>query len=139
MQLKYPGTIFTAVLLLITFQSFAQKNCTLRVNVKNILINKGNFYIALYNAEKGFLKTPCSKIQLPASRITNGVVFSRLPAGEYAVTIFQDLNNNKALDKMMSVPVEPYGLSNNVSAYPTYANTKFLVADKATITVNLRN
>jgi len=139
MQRKYLGTIFTAVLLLISFGAFAQKNCTLRVNVKNVLINKGNFYIALYNTEKAFLKTPCSKIRLSANRITNGVVFSRLPAGEYAVTIFQDLNDNKALDKVMSVPVEPYGLSNNVSAYPTYANTKFLVADQATITVNLRN
>jgi len=139
MQRKYLSTIFMVGLLLIACQSFAQKNCTIRVNVKNILITKGNFYVALYNTEKGFLKAPCSKIQVPANRITNGIVFSRLPAGEYAVTIFQDLNDNKSLDKVMSVPVEPYGLSNNVSAYPTYANTKFLVADKATITVNMRN
>ena len=139
MQRKYLNAFFTAGLLLVAFQAFSQKNCTLRVDVRNLLINKGNFYIALYSNERNFLKTPYSKIKLPASRITNGIVFSRLPAGEYAVTIFQDLNDNKALDKVMSVPVEPYGLSNNVSAYPTYANTKFTLTDQATITVNLKN
>lgn len=139
MQRKYLSSFFTAGLLLVALQAFSQKNCTLRVNVRNLLINKGNFYVALYNNEKSFLKAPCSKIKLSASRITNGIVFPRLPAGEYAVTIFQDLNDNKTLDKVMSVPVEPYGLSNNVSAYPTYANTKFTLTDQATITVNLKN
>ena len=140
MQRKYLNAFFTAGLLLVAFQAFSQKNCTLRVNVKNILINKGNFYVAIYNNEKSFLKAPYSKIKLSARRITAGVVFPRLPAGEYAVTIFQDLNDNKTLDKVMSVPVEPYGLSNNVNAYPTYASTKFaLRGDQATITVDLKN
>lgn len=139
MQHTYLKACFTAALMLVACQAFSQRNCTLRVNVRNVLINKGNFYIALYNNEKGFLKTPYSKIKLSASRIRNTVVFPRLPAGEYAVTIFQDLNDNRTLDKVMSVPVEPYGLSNNVSAYPTYANTKFALTGQAAITISLRN
>ncbi|SFW72555.1 DUF2141 domain-containing protein [Chitinophaga sancti] len=131
--------IFTAVLLLAAFGGFAQRNCSIKVNVKNVLINKGDFYFALYNKEGDFMKTPYSKIRVPASRVKNGVIFTKLPAGEYAVTIFQDLNSNKALDKVMSVPVEPYGLSNNVPAYPTYSTTKFTVTDQSAITVSMHN
>lgn len=131
--------LFTSLLLLTTFAGFAQRNCSIKVKVRNILINKGDFYFALYNKEGDFMKVPFSKIKVPASRVKNGVLFTKLPAGEYAVTIFQDLNSNKTLDKVMSVPVEPYGLSNNVPAYPTYASTKFTVTDQSSITVSLRN
>lgn len=131
--------LFTSLLLLTTFAGFAQRNCSIKVKVRNILINKGDFYFALYNKEGDFMKVPFSKIKVPASRVKNGVLFTKLPAGEYAVTIFQDLNSNKTLDKVMSVPVEPYGLSNNVPAYPTYESTKFTVTDQSSITVSLRN
>lgn len=131
--------LFTALMLLTAATGFAQRNCSIKVNVKNVLINKGDFYFALYNKEADFMKLPYSKIRVPASRVRNGVIFTKLPAGEYAVTIFQDLNSNKTLDKVMSVPVEPYGLSNNVPAYPTYASTKFTVTDQSSITVSLRN
>jgi len=131
--------LFTALLLLTAATGFAQRNCSIKVNVKNVLINKGDFYFALYNKEGDFMKTPYSKIKVPAGRVKNGVIFTKLPAGEYAVTIFQDLNSNKTLDKVMSVPVEPYGLSNNVPAYPTYASTKFTVTDQSAITVSLHN
>lgn len=131
--------LLTTTLLLVAAYGFSQGTCSVKVKVKNILIRKGDFYVALYNNESTFMKTPYSKIKLPASRMANGVIFPKLPAGEYAVTIFQDLNNNKELDKVLSVPVEPYGLSNNIPAYPTYATTKFAVKDQTTITVDLRN
>jgi uncharacterized protein (DUF2141 family) len=131
--------LLTTAMLLIAAAGFSQATCSVKLKVKNILIKKGDFYIALYNNEDTFMKKPYSKIVLPATRMVNGVIFPKLPAGEYAVTIFQDLNNNKTLDKVMSVPVEPYGLSNNIPAYPTYATTKFAVKDQMTITVDLRN
>lgn len=117
-----------------------QKKYSLHINIENVLIIKGKIHIGLYSNEKNFLQTTYAKIILPVEKLSDGVSFSNLPPGEYSVTIFQDLNNNGILDKAMSLPVEPYGLSNNPSAYPTYANTKFMIKDGSlNITIGIKN
>ncbi len=115
------------------------KYCSLRVNFENILINKGDVYISLFNNEKDFLKVPYLRRKFDISQLTHGVLFVGLPAGDYVVTIFQDLNQNGVLDKSVSIPVEPYGLSNNPNTYPTYANTRFTLNGNATITIGIKN
>jgi rhamnogalacturonyl hydrolase YesR len=48
--------------------------------------------------------------------------------------------NNGVLDKAMSIPVEPYGLSNNPNAYPSYTNTKFTVkGGNSSIRIGIKN
>lgn len=43
------------------------------------------------------------------------VVFEDLPAGEYCISLYQDLDDNQRLnlDGMFGLPSEPYGFSNN--------------------------
>ncbi len=64
-----------------------------------------------------------------------------LPAGHYAVKLFQDENDNGYIDKsVIGIPTEPYGFSNNGGAYgqPSFDEAKVLV-DKATeIEIQLR-
>ncbi|GGG27896.1 DUF2141 domain-containing protein [Hymenobacter glacieicola] len=54
-----------------------------------------------------------------------------LPAGEWAVAITQDTNNNDKLDKnFMGIPTEPFAFSNNVRprlAPPDFNDCKFTV------------
>jgi len=41
-----------------------------------------------------------------------------LPAGQYAVAVFQDLDSDNKLDRFLGLfPREPYGFSNNVGQY----------------------
>ena len=41
-----------------------------------------------------------------------------LPKGKYAVAVFQDLDSDNKLDRLLGVlPKEPYGFSNNVGKY----------------------
>ena len=105
-----------------------------------MLINKGKIHVGLYSNEKDFLKSAYARIIVPVEQLSNGVSFNNLEPGEYCVTIFQDLNNNGVLDKAMSIPVEPYGLSNNPSAYPSYTNTKFVVkGGNSNIRIGIKN
>ncbi|GAB2772180.1 hypothetical protein GCM10027175_07190 [Hymenobacter latericoloratus] len=54
-----------------------------------------------------------------------------LPAGEWAVAITQDTNNNDKLDKnFMGIPTEPFAFSNNVRPRltpPDFNDCKFTV------------
>lgn len=62
--------------------------------------------------------------------------------GIYAVAVYQDINENKQLDKgWFSIPKEPYGLSNNYRPHfsaPSFNDCKFKVAEETTITILLK-
>lgn len=48
---------------------------------------------------------------------TASVVFSNLPAGEYAIKLFYDVNGNGKLDtNLLGIPSEPFGFSNDAPA-----------------------
>lgn len=64
-----------------------------------------------------------------------------LPAGQYAVMVIHDANDNGKLDSnVIGIPTEPYGFSNNprVMRKPTFDETRFeLPASGTSITVEL--
>lgn len=94
--------------------SIAQTN--LKLQVENIDAVKGKLYIAIYNKDDGFRQPEYAYTH----RIINVnqspliTVFEDLPEGEYAITLFQDLNDNAKLDvNWAGIPKEPYGFSSN--------------------------
>ncbi len=65
-----------------------------------------------------------------------------LSDGEYAISVFHDLNGNQELDKnWMGIPTEPYGFSNNARGKfgpPTYNQCKVKIIDGTTrLTIKL--
>jgi uncharacterized protein (DUF2141 family) len=70
--------------------------------------------------------------------------FERLAAGEYAVAVIHDENDNGRLDRnVLGVPSEGYGVSNNHTyalSSPKWDESKFTLASKerAVMRVNLR-
>ena len=59
----------------------------------------------------------------------------RLEPGDYAITLFQDSNNNKKLDtNFIGIPNEPVALSNNHR--PRFGPPKF---SKAKVTIPSQN
>ena len=137
MMSQISRNILLLVFISIGVTSFAQNRSNLTVNIENAYLKKGFFYVALFNSEKTFMKSALKKIKVPHTM--KRVIFSHLPAGKYSVTIYQDLDNNKELNKIMSVPTEPYGISNNPAGYPTFDNSSFEVKKNKNISIQLKN
>jgi uncharacterized protein (DUF2141 family) len=64
-----------------------------------------------------------------------------LPAGNYAVSAYQDLNGNGKLDKnLVGIPSEPYGFSNNARPKfraPNWDETRFELRADTQIEIKL--
>ncbi|MCH2217667.1 MAG: DUF2141 domain-containing protein [Flavobacteriales bacterium] len=124
--------IIVKVALLITVNLLSEQQKTITATVVNISNNEGKVSFALYNKET-FMKTP---LQAKNAKVVNGrstVVFENLESGTYAILCFHDRNNNGKMDfKDNGMPMEDYGVSNNVMSFaqPSYQDAKFDLGDK---------
>lgn len=95
----------------------SSKDTTMDITFTNIKDAKGKVYVAVYNAESGFLNEDKALLREVFSVEKSGSLNVHLKIdkeGRYAVAAFHDLNGNGKLDKnMMGVPTEPYAFSNN--------------------------
>lgn len=112
------------IALLFPLALFAQTG-ELVVKIENIKRSKGSMKIAVYNKEELFLSDEV--VTLGSQKVEGDTlvfVFSELPYGAYAMSIFHDENDNGKLDSnFMGIPSEPYGFSNN--ARGTFGPPKF--------------
>lgn len=114
----------------------------IEVVISNVETLKGNMMVALYSNESDFMKKhhDVKKAKVTGKNVV--VVFENLEPGEYAVTLFQDLNENLKLDtNLIGMPKEPYGFSNNVMGNmgpPTFEQAKIKVGDDKKLTITLR-
>ena len=107
------------LLLILLFPLFqTEQSGLLQVKVTNVQEHKGSIRMAVYNHEKSFPSESHSFRGgvLPLSPGTSPTLFcDNLPFGQYAVAVYQDLNNNGKMDKnSLGIPTEPYAFSNNV-------------------------
>jgi uncharacterized protein (DUF2141 family) len=113
---------------------FAQ---TLTIRIENIEPDKGYLMVGVFNNKNNF---PDNYFQRQKIKVTNGtmiVAFNNLPTGTYAVSIYQDTNENEQLDKnFLGIPKERYGFSNN-SNRPVYEKCLFEFNNDMTIIVRL--
>lgn len=117
-------------------------NVPLKVEVSNFE-NKAatKIYVSVFS-EKDFLE---KSIQTKVVNVSGNkvVVEFDLPAGEYAVSTYQDTNKNGKLDRsFIGKPKEPYGFSNNVKPFgpPSYKDCKFnLTNSPKLISISLIN
>jgi uncharacterized protein (DUF2141 family) len=93
--------------------SFLEKSSTLTVDVKNVQVGKGTIVVEIWNDEKTFLKKPLVAKSRKADNQSLEFSFE-LPEGEYAISVYQDINDNKKLDLgIFNIPKEPVGFGNN--------------------------
>ena len=80
------------------------------------LTGKHKVYIGLFRKEK-WLKKPFKGIVLTPEKVKNGRVKYILdaPKGEYAITVYEDVDGNGKLTRGMFGPKEPYGFYRNYS------------------------
>ena len=126
----------------------ASGTATLRATITAVKVDGGEVYCAFFNAEAGF---PGASPIIGGNRTVapNSVSvvceLAQIPAGTYALIVFQDEDGNGQLDSnAFGAPTEGYGASNNklpATSAPTFKDSSVAVADGATvdITINLKH
>jgi uncharacterized protein (DUF2141 family) len=134
------------VLLVSTLAAGTASAATLTIAVSNIKSDVGNMNYAIYNNEDNWLGdgVVTDKTLVVADTIENGAISTSfdLPAGDYAVSVHHDDNDNGKMDtNFIGIPKEPIGLSNGAVAKfgpPKYKDAVFTLSeDGAEITIEL--
>jgi uncharacterized protein (DUF2141 family) len=86
---------------------------SINIEILGITINGGNILVGIYNNENSF-KNNDPDFHYEFSSETETISFNiNIPNGEYVVAAFQDVNNNKILDRrIFNIPQEPCGYNN---------------------------
>lgn len=122
------------------------ENYSIVVKVEGTRNSKGVVRVALFNSEKGFPsdgQKAFKNISVPAKEGVVQLTVDNLPAGNYAISLLHDENENGVLDtNVVGYPKEGYGASNNnLPAFraPNFKEAAFEVkAPKQELRISLR-
>ena len=113
---------------------------TLTVGFPNPANRSGVIYVGLANDEVSFAGASYryARVTVPATGEVT-VQFKGMPAGRYAVRVYQDLNDNTKLDYAGPMPTEPFGFSTIqiLTGRPTFAACAFDLNETKTIAITL--
>jgi uncharacterized protein (DUF2141 family) len=119
------------------------QNVNLTVSVSGLKNDTGVLKVGLYNSEGTFLKMPYKSIPSQIKGNVATIVFEGIPKGEYAISSYQDENNNGKLDRNeIGIPTEDVACSNNAKGFmgpPRYQDAKFNVDKDLKIDVIFNN
>ena len=128
----------TLILLLTANITFAQ-SYTLDVTVTGIEKSNCDLYIGIYDSKKSMSDGNAingGKVNVKNGSTTITASYD-VQAGEYAIAIFLDENNNGKLDtNFLGIPSEDYGFSEN-TRMPSFNSAKFTVTEPKKITIKL--
>jgi|688.fasta_scaffold1332539_1 uncharacterized protein (DUF2141 family) len=135
-------TIALSLLLPIS-QLFAQQsNAVIELSLTNQHSSAGKIYVAIYNSEQSF--------GIPEKAYLTDIIEAKKPflasielkSGNYAIAVYQDINNNGKLDKnWVGIPTEPYGFSKDPLIRfgpPLYEDCQLHIQGKNIISIRLR-
>ena len=100
----------------------------LRVVATNIESDEGKVYVWVYDKKDDWLSDRYrtqKSVEVAGNRDGDRITIDLLlPAGEYALSVFQDVNDDGKLERnFIGIPKEPAGLSNN--ARPRFGPPKY--------------
>ncbi|MFY0630125.1 MAG: DUF2141 domain-containing protein [Flavobacteriaceae bacterium] len=104
--------------------------------------HKGDILLALYNSEEDYMKKTykSGKVNVKNGKAT--LKFKGIEKGDYAFSLFHDVNSNEKLDKnFFGIPKEPYAFSNNEKGSfgpPKYKKAMFTVQEDKHVTVSIK-
>ena len=135
---------FVIILCPMIFLGTGKPEPLLDLQVSNIKHDKGSIMVAIYDHPDKFLKDVAVFTTTYPVDVAGSVHIpvNGLRPGEYAVSVFHDVNDNGKLDKnFLGIPTEPYGFSNNVKGTfgpPKFADAKFTtIQDKHRVEIKL--
>ena len=107
-----PGSrlLVTVALALLGLTPLLSDAATLSIEVEPVVATTGTLQVAIYNNETGFRKQAVRSVKVAPVAGTTRLQIDDLPAGDYAVMLFHDVNGNDKLDSnLMGIPNEPWG------------------------------
>ncbi|WOD42520.1 DUF2141 domain-containing protein [Hwangdonia lutea] len=133
--MKHLTTIICLVLLNTTIGFSQDNNNEVIVNISNLNSNKGQVFIAIYNAKENFLNKGFKSVKTNIENNSCKVVFKAIPNGTYAISMFHDENENNKMDtNFIGIPKEDYGCSNNAKGFmgpPKWEDAKFIIHNES--------
>lgn len=112
------------------------------VTIKNVSDKPGTLYIGFFDSENTFLKKPVRGEKVVAQPGTVKAIIKHVPAGEYAISVFHDVNGNEKLDRnFIGIPKEGVGASNDAAGSfgpPSYEKAKFTVPRLQPLSVTMK-
>lgn len=109
------------------------------VRISNVTPGKGQVIVALFSNEKTFLSKAAYSDK--KTSVEKELVFTfHIPEGSYAISVFQDINNNAELDKNWTgIPSEPIGFGNNYKPFgPPSFEKSTVIYSAATSTTSIK-
>ena len=104
------------------------------VKIVNVKSDEGKIYVGLYDSENSFLKTTYRGQVLSIENNACKTIFKDVPFGEYAISIYHDINSNAKLDKnFLGIPKEDYTCSNGAKGFmgpPKWNDAKFRLENR---------
>jgi uncharacterized protein (DUF2141 family) len=127
--------VLLSLLSLTLMRSVLANDATVRVIAMNVASDRGNVVVWVYKGEDQWLGDDFFRSQsVPVAGNRTGdevIVEVALPAGEYALSVFQDVDADGKLKRnFIGIPKEPAGLSNNAVPRfgpPRYKDARFVV------------
>lgn len=107
---------FSALVMVAAFVPDVEEGIT--ITTTSLRSNKGHVLVSLFKDGEGFPATAAKTFRKEKVNISNKkavITFSSLPAGNYAVAILHDENDDMKMNTSFpGIPKEGYGFSNNV-------------------------
>ena len=120
-------------------QSLSAQHLTLEVH--GIEKVAGKLYVAIYDSPSTFMKKPLAGFVVEVKDTVLSIPCKGLPAGTYALSLYQDENGNGRLDTAaFGIPVEKYGSSNDATGImgpPSYEKCSFTFSADTILVVHL--
>lgn len=120
-------------------QSLSAQHLTLEVH--GIEKVAGKLYVAIYDSPSTFMKKPLAGFVVEVKDTVLSIPCKGLPAGTYALSLYQDENENGHLDTAaFGIPVEKYGFSNDATGImgpPSYEKCSFTFSADTILVVHL--
>jgi uncharacterized protein (DUF2141 family) len=128
---------------LVMFPMLAFAQNTISVHVHNVASKKGKVNVAVYNSHNTFLSFD-GVLTTNSVHANEGIVtlkIPNLPAGEYALAVFHDENDNGKLDtNWLGIPKEKVAFSNaemRTFGPPKYKDCAFHISSDYEINITL--
>lgn len=143
MNSKHIKKISILLLSMLSLWSSVTNAAELTVKVESDLAD-GNIGCALFSNPKGFPMDASGAILKFSQNTTTGTefIFSNLKSGKYAVSVMNDQNGNKVIDKnFLGIPKEEWGVSNNIRPTlraPKFEEAVFEIDEKSDLTLKIR-
>ncbi|MBD6619836.1 DUF2141 domain-containing protein [Komarekiella sp. 'clone 1'] len=134
-RLRFSILLLAIMGLALPFSAKASFNGKLAVEIDGLKNKQGQVCVSIFASSQGFPNNRDRVLQKQCIKITDTpllVNFENLKAGNYAVAVIHDQNNDSTLNRNgLGMPIEGFGFSRNPevrTSAPKFGEAAFLVA-----------